>query len=43
LWQWVESGQLRPHVSHAFALADVKEALRAKWRGDVLGGAVLHP
>lgn len=43
LWQWVESGQLEPHVSHVFALADVKEALRAKWRGDVIGGAVLHP
>lgn len=43
LWQWVESGALSPHVSHVFPLADVKEALRTKWRGDVIGGAVLHP
>lgn len=43
LWDWVTSGRLTPHVSHVFPLAEVKEALRAKWRGDVIGGAVLHP
>ena len=43
LWRWVESGQLKPHVSHVFPLSDVKEAMRAKWRGDVVGGCVLHP
>ncbi|MEW5740684.1 MAG: NADPH:quinone oxidoreductase family protein [Myxococcota bacterium] len=43
LWDWVESGRLEPYVSHVFPLAEVKEALRAKWRGDVIGGAVLHP
>jgi len=43
LWSWVESGQLHPHVSHVFPLAEVKEAMRVKWRGEVLGGCVLHP
>jgi NADPH2:quinone reductase len=45
--EWVlraaEAGQIRPHVSHVFALADFKEAMRAKWNGDVVGGCVLHP
>ncbi len=40
---WAERGQIRPHVSHAFALADFKTAMRAKWNGDVIGGCVLHP
>ncbi len=43
IWRWVESGALRPYVSHVFPLTEVKEAMRAKWRGDVIGGAVLHP
>jgi NADPH2:quinone reductase len=38
----VEAG-LRPHVSHAFPLADFKDALHAKWRGDTIGGCVVHP
>jgi NADPH2:quinone reductase len=40
---WAAAGQITPHVSHVFALADVKAALRAKWRGEVIGGCVLHP
>ena len=43
LWGWIESGQLQPHVSHVFPLSEVKEAMRTKWRGDVVGGCVLHP
>jgi NADPH2:quinone reductase len=43
LWQWVESGQLKPHVSHVFPLSEVREAMRVKWRGDVVGGCVVHP
>lgn len=43
LWKWVESGQLQPHVSHVFPLREVKEAMRAKWRGEFSGGGVLHP
>lgn len=41
--EWAEAGRIRPHVSHVFELASVHEAMRAKWRGDVIGGAVLHP
>jgi NADPH2:quinone reductase len=40
---WAAAGQITPHVSHVFELADVKAALRAKWRGEVIGGCVLHP
>ncbi len=40
---WAREGKLRPHVSHVFALRDYREAMHAKWRGDVVGGCVLHP
>jgi NADPH2:quinone reductase len=40
---WAAEGTLRPHVSHRFALADFKEAMLAKWRGEVIGGCVLRP
>lgn len=40
---WAEEGRIRPHVSHTFALGDFREAMRAKWGGAVIGGAVLHP
>ncbi|MEP7121294.1 MAG: NADPH:quinone oxidoreductase family protein [Byssovorax sp.] len=40
---WAESGAIRPHVSHTFPLAEFKEAMRAKWSGEVIGGCVLHP
>ncbi len=43
IWKWAEEGKIRPHVSHVFPLAEFKEAMRAKWRGDVVGGCVLHP
>jgi NADPH2:quinone reductase len=40
---WAEAGRLKPHVSHVFPLADFKQAMRAKWNGEVTGGCVLHP
>jgi NADPH2:quinone reductase len=40
---WANAGKLRPHVSHVFPLADVKEAMRTKWRGDVIGCCVVRP
>jgi NADPH2:quinone reductase len=40
---WAESGKIRPHVSHVFPLAEFKAAMLAKWRGEVIGGCVLHP
>lgn len=27
---WAEAGQIRPHVSHVFPLAELQTALRAK-------------
>jgi NADPH2:quinone reductase len=41
--RWVNEGKLRPHVSHVFPLAEFREAMRAKWRGEVIGGCVLRP
>ena len=41
--RWAESGQIRPYVSHGFPLEAYQEAMRAKWAGEVIGGAVLHP
>lgn len=41
--QWVNEGKLRPHISHRFPLTAFREAMWARWRGDVLGGCVLNP
>ncbi len=41
--EWVEEGRLTPHVGPAYALEDVKEAMRAKWSSRFPGGCVLHP
>ncbi|WAS90599.1 NADPH:quinone oxidoreductase family protein [Nannocystis punicea] len=41
--QWVEEGRIRPHVSRVFPLSAFKEAMRAKWRGEIVGGCVLRP
>ncbi|GAB4216299.1 MAG: NADPH:quinone oxidoreductase family protein [Sandaracinaceae bacterium] len=40
---WAREGRIRPRVSHVFPLDSFREALRAKWNGEVLGGCVLHP
>lgn len=40
---WAEAGRIAPHVSHVFPLSDYREAMRAKWRGEVIGGCVLRP
>lgn len=41
--EWAAGGAIRPHVSHAFTLADYRDAMLARWQGDVLGGCVLRP
>jgi NADPH2:quinone reductase len=41
--RWAEAGQIQPHVSHVFPIAEFKEAMIAKWNGDVIGGCVIHP
>lgn len=40
---WATEGKVVPHVSHRFPLAEFDRALRAKWGGEVVGCAVLHP
>ncbi len=40
---WAERGEIAPQVSHRFPLAQIKEAMRAKWSGEVVGGCVVHP
>jgi len=40
---WAEEGKLRPRVEHTFPLADFRVGMRAKWAGEVIGGAALHP
>jgi NADPH2:quinone reductase len=40
---WAAAGKITPVVSATYPLADFKEAMRAKWRGDVFGGCVVHP
>lgn len=39
IFRWVEEGLISPYVSSVFALADIKEAMRAKWNGKIVGGA----
>lgn len=41
--RWAEEGKIRPHVSHTFSLHAYKDAMRAKWNGEVIGGCVVHP
>lgn len=41
--RWVDAGALTPYVSHTFALEQYRDAMRAKWSGQVIGGCVLHP
>ncbi|MBX7192113.1 MAG: NADPH:quinone oxidoreductase family protein [Sandaracinaceae bacterium] len=40
---WASEGRLAPRVSHTYPLASFREAMIAKWNGEVLGGCVLHP
>jgi len=43
IFQWVEEGKIKPYVSHVFSLKDIKEAMRAKWNGRIIGGAAVRP
>ena len=38
---WAAAGELVPHISHRFPLAEFATAMRAKWHGEVIGGCVL--
>ena len=39
---WVREGAIQPYISHRFPFAAYKDALRTKWEGAVIGGAVLE-
>jgi NADPH2:quinone reductase len=43
LLEQVESGRIRPHVGPAFELDNYREAMRAKWQSQFVGGCVMHP
>jgi NADPH2:quinone reductase len=43
LLAWAESGALKPLVSASFPIAEVKEAMLAKWQSRHVGGIALHP
>ena len=40
---WAGEGKLRPVVSRTYPLEAFREAMRAKWHGEVAGGIVLRP
>lgn len=40
---WAAEGKIRPYVSHVHPLSAFKEAMRSKWRGEVIGGCVVRP
>jgi len=43
IMEWVNSGQLKPYLSHTYPLTDIKDALIAKWTGEIIGGCAVHP
>lgn len=43
IFDWAKSGAIRPHISHRFALAEFRQAMKAKWNGEVTGSCVIHP
>ena len=40
---WVSSGHIKPYISHTYPLSDIKDALIAKWTGEIIGGCVVNP
>ncbi|MBL8952545.1 MAG: NADPH:quinone oxidoreductase family protein [Myxococcaceae bacterium] len=40
---WVEAGKLTPFVSKRWPLSAFKEALTAKWKGEIVGAGVVTP
>ncbi len=43
IFNWVEEGKITPYVSHVFELKNIKDAMRAKWNGKIIGGAAVRP
>lgn len=40
---WANEGKIRPYVARRYPLEQYAEAMRAKWRAEFVGGAVLQP
>ncbi len=43
IFQWVAEGKITPYVSHTFSLSNIKEAMKAKWNGQIIGGGAVRP
>ncbi|PRP98500.1 Phthiocerol synthesis polyketide synthase type I PpsC [Enhygromyxa salina] len=43
LLAWVAAGEISPHVDARYPLAEVHEAMRAKWDSRFVGGVVVNP
>ncbi|MET4576156.1 NADPH:quinone oxidoreductase family protein [Ottowia thiooxydans] len=43
IFRWIKEGKIQPFVSHTYPLSEFKQAMLARWNGDVTGGCVLHP
>ena len=43
LLEWVEAGEISPHVDARYPLADFQDAMRAKWVSRNVGGVVVNP
>lgn len=42
IFRWVKEDKITPYVSEAFPIQKIKEAMRAKWDGKIIGGAVVR-
>jgi NADPH2:quinone reductase len=40
---WAETAAIAPQISHRFPIGQIRDAVRAKWSGEVIGGCVVHP
>ncbi|MFK7986396.1 MAG: NADPH:quinone oxidoreductase family protein [Sandaracinaceae bacterium] len=40
---WAAEGVFEPHVGPAYALEDIRDAMKAKWQSAFVGGCVVHP
>ena len=43
IMEWVAQGRIKPYISRVYPLAEFKDAMRARWNGEITGGCVLHP
>jgi NADPH:quinone reductase len=43
LLDWARAGTIHPHVAARYPLAEIREAMRAKWASEFVGGIVVHP